>query len=167
MTLYKVSRFIAILATATFAGLMYCFLVVVDRMLAVLDAKTYAMVMQELIKAADVPPVVPIVVILILISSLSMIISLRKHIKSRAFILSLTGFLVFFVFSFLVTVVLNVPVNNYIASWNPGNPPSDWSQTRATWDSFNYWRVGSSFIALICFILASRQDPVIKEIDAK
>lgn len=53
-----------------------------------------------------------------------------------AFALSLSG-LVLSIGDMLVTVLVNVPINREVQSWQPDAPPAEWKRLRDRWESFH------------------------------
>ena len=60
--------------------------------------------------------------------------------------------------SILLSVVVEVPINNVIANLDPANPPKNWQTLRAKWDRFHGYRnilLLAAFIFLIYGIVAA------------
>jgi uncharacterized membrane protein len=53
-----------------------------------------------------------------------------------------------------LTREVNLPLNAYTESWNPGALPPDWEQTRRAWSQANMWRSGASATAFVLSVLA-------------
>jgi hypothetical protein len=53
-----------------------------------------------------------------------------------AFALSLAGF-VLCMGDMLVTVLVNVPINGEVQSWQPDAPPAEWKRLRDRWERFH------------------------------
>ncbi|UUZ79343.1 DUF1772 domain-containing protein [Paenibacillus sp. P26] len=71
----------------------------------------------------------------------------------------LTGSLLLIAGSFLVTVMLSVPLNDRLASVEPGSLDGArlWAQYVVRWTAWNHVRTISALAALLSFILALRQ----------
>jgi len=149
----KISWLISALATALFTGLMACFIIAIDPTLSELDGSTYATVMQKLIQHADHPPLVPMMVIASIVAPPFTLYFLRQQRSSAAFKWTLTAF-IFAIIVLLITVGLNVQINNYISSWNPASVPADWSAKREAWHQLNLYRTPASALALIGHLMA-------------
>lgn len=154
-SILKASSFISILFTGLFSGLMACFLIAIDPTLHELDGATYTTVMQKLIEHADHPPLVPLMVIISLVAPLVSLYLLRAKPRSRVFVYTLAGFLLFLIVLF-ITVVLNVPINTTIQSWDPHNLPNDWATKRDAWHTLNLFRTPAATLALFCHIWAAQ-----------
>ena len=53
-----------------------------------------------------------------------------------AFVLSLTA-LVLFLGDMLVTILVHVPINGKVQSWQPDAPPAEWALLRDRWERFH------------------------------
>jgi uncharacterized membrane protein len=58
---------------------------------------------------------------------------------------------VYFAAVFWVTRTVNVPINDELASWQPGSPPDGWKSARDTWNQSNLVR---TVAAVVCFAAA-------------
>jgi uncharacterized membrane protein len=154
MSVMRIAQFVSIIFTGLFTGLMLTFLIVIQRTLDTLTATEYTKVMQQLINAADNPPIVPLIVIISLVAPLITLFHLRHQARSLAFLLTLASWLIFFVGAFLVTIILNVPINTAISGWSLSNPPADWMNYRDQWGTFSYIRTPVSAISFILHIAA-------------
>lgn len=152
MTTAHIALIIGALFTALFGGLMFTFIVVIQRLLNPLSASEYTSTMKRLIKAADVPPVVPIVVIIGMIAPVIALLGMGSD--SPAFAPTLIGTILYWVGAFGVTMVLNVPINNAISkTWSIDNPPADWQTMRNRWNRLSWIRTPASVIASILMMI--------------
>jgi uncharacterized membrane protein len=55
---------------------------------------------------------------------------------SAAFALSLAGLLLC-IGDMLVTVLVNVPINREVQTWQPNAPPAEWKRLRDRWERFH------------------------------
>lgn len=71
----------------------------------------------------------------------------------------LAGGLLYFVGSFLVTIVFNVPLNDALAAVNPASSEGAmvWQDYLTRWTVWNHVRTIASLASMACFILALRQ----------
>lgn len=152
-TSIKISWLISVLATALFTGLMSCFIIAIDPTLAELDGAAYATVMQKLIQHADKPPLVPLMVVVSLLAPPFTLFFLRQQRATGAFRWTLVAFLCSIVV-LLITIVLNVPINTYISSWDPQKLPEDWAAKRDAWHQLNVYRTPASALALLFHLVA-------------
>jgi uncharacterized membrane protein len=52
------------------------------------------------------------------------------------------------------TIVLNVPINNYVKTWDIANPPADWENARSTWNFLNAIRTPINLVSFLLLIWA-------------
>jgi uncharacterized membrane protein len=66
------------------------------------------------------------------------------------------GSLLYFVGTFLVTMIFNVPLNNRLAAVNPDSAEGKavWAQYLSVWTAWNHVRTAASLAAAALFILA-------------
>jgi uncharacterized membrane protein len=154
MSTQRVALLVAVLFAGLFAGLMFTFSVVIERVMVTLSASEYTKVMQGLIRGADVPPIVPAVVIVAWLAPLVALWQMRHDRTDPAFRLTLIGWIIFTAGVFVFTVAFNLPINQQITQWSIQSPPSDWAQLRDRWDQYNLIRTPASILAFLCFTLA-------------
>ena len=51
------------------------------------------------------------------------------------------------------SIILEVPINNRIASWTKGTPPADWKTFRSRWDLLHRWRMVLLTIAFALLVV--------------
>ena len=71
-----------------------------------------------------------------------------RRIHKTAFSFYIISFLLM-VITLLITVGVEVPIDNQIKTWTAGNLPADWESLRHKWDSFHTARTFTS-IASVC-----------------
>jgi uncharacterized membrane protein len=83
--------------------------------------------------------------------------ALRRGTPGDTYLLS--GAALYFIGTFGVTIVCNVPLNNALAKRTPDDPdaPRAWGDYVARWTFWNHGRTAAATAALACFILAMRQ----------
>jgi uncharacterized membrane protein len=152
----KISHLIYTFGTGLFAGLLYAFAQGVVPMLNSLTGPEYAKVERGLIVALDAFPTGVIVVATIsMLLPLYTLIKLRKHRSTPFWKLTFWGWFLFFFGVSLFTIVLNVPINEYVKTWNITNPPTDWEMARQNWHSLNNIRTPINLISFLLFIWAA------------
>jgi uncharacterized membrane protein len=156
MRAIKIIHFISTFGVGLFAGLLYTFAQGVLPTLNHLDASTYATVEQGLIVSLDAFPtgVITIATIAMLLP-LYTLIRLWHARHSLFWRLTLIAWLLFFFGVGLFTILLNVPINNYVKTWNPATPPADWEQARATWSMLNTIRTPINLVSFALLLWAS------------
>ncbi len=143
-----------------FAGLLYAFQQGVIPTLNALTAAEYAKVEQGLIRALDAFPTgVIVVATLSMLLPLYPLIRLWKRRESRYWRLTLLGWALFFFGVGLFTITLNVPINNYVLTWDPAAPPADWESARANWNTLNAIRTPINYLSFLVMIWAAFEAP--------
>lgn len=143
-----------------FAGLLYTFEQGVIPVLTTLNAAEYTRVEQGLIRALDAFPTGVIAV-----ASLSMLLPLYplvrlwKNRHTAYWRLTALGWALFFFGVSLFTIVLNVPINNAVLTWDPAAPPADWENARTTWNNLNAIRTPINYLSFLLMIWAAFEAP--------
>lgn len=73
------------------------------------------------------------------------------------------GSLILMVITLLITVGVEVPIDNQIKTWTPETVPSDWTDIRATWKQFHALRTLTSVLCFACLsvgVVIDRSDVV-------
>jgi uncharacterized membrane protein len=161
----KISHLIYTFGTGLFAGLLYAFEQGVIPMLNSLNGTEYAKVEKGLIINLDGFPTGVIVIATIsMLLPLYPIIKLRKQRQSNFWKLTFAGWLLFCFGVSVFTIVLNVPVNEYVKTWDIANPPADWEAAREKWNLLNKIRTPLNLISFLLFIWAAYD---INEVESK
>ncbi len=144
-------------ATGLFAGLLWTFAVGVNPLYATLDGPTYASIQQKMIGTIDagIPPVLILTAVAPLVAPITL--GVTRQWRTPVFALTLSAFLLYMLGVMVFTVVLNVPINNVILSWDPAAPPADWAQARDEWDRLNAIRTPISVLAFVLYLAALTQ----------
>ena len=88
-----------------------------------------------------------------LISSVVLLVMLYLQRRDRAFYLAGASF-VLMAIALIVTLTVNVPIDNEINRWTVTTLPADWMATRDRWEAFHTLRTFASIVALL-FAVAS------------
>jgi uncharacterized membrane protein len=111
------------------------FLAIVDRM-----NRNMAPVMTVLMPAAALS-IVPVLI-------------LSYQVQPRTFYLTLAGSLCFIV-ALLITVLVEVPIVEQIATWTVPTLPNNWQQLRDRWSKFHIIRVVAGFAGLVFLVVGA------------
>jgi uncharacterized membrane protein len=88
--------------------------------------------------------------------AVSLALTITAGVQGRAACAILAGFAVLAtVTNILATVRGDLPINVAMASWRADNPPPDWEEHRARWDTFNRIRTVAAVAALVLLAVAS------------
>ncbi|MEW6753398.1 MAG: DUF1772 domain-containing protein [Candidatus Latescibacterota bacterium] len=156
MTDIRLTHAVYTFGTALFAGLLYAFEQGVIPALRGLTASEYTRMEQALIHHLDAFPTGVIAVATVsMLLPLYPLIRLRGS-RDRAFWkLTFAGWLLFCFGVGVFTIVLNVPVNEYVKTWSSASPPADWQAARDRWNTLNHIRTPLNLVSLACYIWAS------------
>jgi uncharacterized membrane protein len=69
-------------------------------------------------------------------------------------LLFFAGVLVYFIGSFIVTVRIHIPMNEYIATWSPRSPPEEWSTVQTRWTRWNHIRAAAALLSFTLYVAA-------------
>lgn len=61
--------------------------------------------------------------------------------------------LLLIIITLLITVWIEVPIDNQIKLWTASTTPSDWEAIRAKWQLFHSLRTGTSLMSFACFAI--------------
>ena len=154
MRILRIALLTSLFFTGIFAGLMFTFMLVIQRMLATLSASEYTQIMQGLIHGADNPPVVPAIVMVAVVAPLVALFQLRHNRQTLVFRLTLIAWIIFVAGVLIVTVGFNAPINEIIVKWSSQSPPADWMQIRDRWNALNIIRTPASVLSFLLFSIA-------------
>jgi uncharacterized membrane protein len=163
----KTVHWVAMFTVGLFAGLLYTFAQGVLPTLDQLDARAYAMVERGLVTNLDAFPTGVIgVATIAMLAPLYPLIRFWRRRDSAYWRLTLLAWLLFFFGVGLFTIVLNVPINNYVLSWDPANPPADWAEARSRWAMLNSIRTPINLISFGLLLWAAYELPRLEQSDA-
>jgi uncharacterized membrane protein len=89
-----------------------------------------------------------------LISSVVLLILLARRRRDAVFYLTVASF-VLMIGALVITLVVNVPIDNDIARWTPNTLPADWTAIRDRWELFHALRTTASVAALGCVVASA------------
>jgi uncharacterized membrane protein len=81
------------------------------------------------------------------------VVQAREETRSTAFALSAAG-LLGQVASLAVTARYELPINSWVLTWSPTDPPQGWQTARDRWDRFHTIRTATSVAGLGCLAAA-------------
>ncbi|GIK72936.1 MAG: hypothetical protein BroJett021_19240 [Chloroflexota bacterium] len=143
-----------------FAGLLYTFEQGVIPTLNTLTAAEYAKVEQGLIRSLDAFPTGVIVVAnLSMLLPLYPLVRLWRERRTTYWRLTALGWGLFFFGVGVFTIVLNVPINNAVLTWDPAAPPADWQTLRDQWNRLNAIRAPINYVSFLLMIWAAFEMP--------
>ncbi len=151
----QIAHTAAVFGIGLFAGLLYTFEQGVIPTLKTLNAEQYTLIQQQLIRSLDAFPTGVIVVAnLAMLLPLYPLIRLWKQRQTAYWRLTALGWMLFFFGVGVFTIALNVPINNYVLSWDAAMPPADWEAARANWNTLNSIRTPINYISFLLMLWA-------------
>jgi len=137
-------QFISILLTALVTGVFWGTWLGLSRSMALLTPETFLTVGHTMIGNLGT-----IMAILMPAAILSVVVVLYLLYRARsgALYLTLAGF-VCFVIALLITLIVEVPIDNLIAGWTVASLPANWQQLRDRWELFHAIRSWVSVLGL-------------------
>jgi uncharacterized membrane protein len=69
-------------------------------------------------------------------------------------LLFLAGTVVYLAGTFLVTLGVHIPMNDYIATWSPISPPDEWAAVQARWARWNHVRTTAALVSFALYLAA-------------
>ncbi len=141
---HRIITYFGLVLTALVMGVFWGTWFTLTRSLDTFEAPAFLQIGQTIIANVAWP-----MRILMPTTLLLMIGSLITHPtrRSRSFSLLITGF-VLMVVTLMITLLVEVPIDNMIAVWTVDTIPSDWKDARLTWDRFHALR---TFTAIASF----------------
>jgi uncharacterized membrane protein len=145
--------FLLMLVTGVFWGTWFS----LSRSMEVFSADEFIHIGKAIIANLALPMkiIMPSCILLMLLS-----IGIYPQKKSPGFYFALTAFL-FLLISLLITLLVEVPVDNQIKQWTASTVPSNWQAIRDHWELFHTLRTFSS-LASFGFYSASIFKPIQK-----
>ena len=140
----KLAQFSTIILFALVMGVFWGTWFALSRSIAAFRPQTFLDIGQTAIRNLAVP--MRILVPLALVSALILLALLPK--RSAAFALAVAGFMLM-VCALLVTLAVEVPIDNQIKLWTVATFPADWQAVRDRWEFYHALRTFVSIVALV------------------
>lgn len=159
----RISHLLYTFSIGIFAGLLYTFEKGVIPSLDLLNGQGYAVLEQALIKNIDATLSGFIfLAVLGMLLPLYPLIRLWRYRYTSFWKLTFIAWILFCFGVSVFTMILNVPINNYVKTWNSANPPADWQTARDNWNELNTIRTPINILSFALLIWAGFK---IKEIE--
>lgn len=68
--------------------------------------------------------------------------------------LLLAGVVIYLIGTFAVTILIHIPMNDYIATWSTTSPPDDWAAVRSRWALWNHGRTTAALVSFVLYLAA-------------
>jgi hypothetical protein len=137
-------QFISILLLALVTGVFWGTWLGLSRSMASLSPETFLTVGHTMI--ANLGTIMAILMPAAMLAVLPVLYLLYRE-RTGAFYLTLAGFVLFIV-ALLITLIVEVPIDNQIEGWTVATLPADWQQLRDRWEWFHFVRSWVSVLGL-------------------
>jgi uncharacterized membrane protein len=123
-----------------------------SRTMSRLSADTFVAVGHEMIRNLGVP--MAILLPLALLSALVTLVLLGREARAAAFWWLLAGFLLM-VAALVITLAVEVPIDNKIETWTVATLPGDWRSIQSRWEMFHTIRTFLSIAAVVAATISA------------
>lgn len=147
----KAVQFINVFLFALVTGVFWGTWFSLSRSIGFIPPQTFLDIGHTMIRNLAVP--MAILLPLTILTTLLVAIALWQRRRKRAFYLETAG-LALLVASLVITLTVNVPIDNEIKRWTVDSLPSNWEAVRDRWETFHEIRTFAS-LAGFGFVLAS------------
>jgi hypothetical protein len=137
-------QFISILLLALVTGVFWGTWLGLSRSMASLTPEVFLTVGHTMI--ANLGTIMAILMPAAILAVLPVLYLLYRE-RAGAFYLTLAGFLLFIV-ALLITLIVEVPIDNQIEGWTVATLPANWQQLRDRWEWFHFLRSWVSVLGL-------------------
>jgi uncharacterized membrane protein len=145
----EIWQFINIFLTALVTGVFWGSWLGLSRSIASLAPETFLAIGHSMI--GNLGPVMPILMPAAMLTTLPVLYLVYGR-RSKAFYPTLAG-LALFIVALLITLLVEVPIDNQIAEWTATTLPTNWQQLRDRWEWFHVIRSWAS-VAGLALLLA-------------
>jgi hypothetical protein len=147
----EIWQFISILLSALVTGVFWGTWLSLSRSIALLTPETFLTIGHTMI--GYLGTVMAILMPAAILATLPVLFLLYRR-RSRALYPTLVGFS-FFAIALVVTLIVEVPIDNQIEAWTVASLPANWQQLRDRWELFHVIRTWVSVIGLALLILGA------------
>ncbi|WP_043097016.1 anthrone oxygenase family protein [Kallotenue papyrolyticum] len=144
----RIAQFVNVLLLALVTGVFWGTWLGLSRSMAALSPQTFVEVGHVMI--ANLGPVMAILMPLALLSTIP-VLWLQARWRSRILYATLAG-LALFVVALLITLIVEVPIDNQIRAWTVATLPADWQALRDRWEVFHELRSWASVVGLALIV---------------
>lgn len=147
---WKVATFAGLFLLALVTGVFWGTWFTLTRSIETIPAGEFIHIGQTIIRNVEWPMriLMPACILFMIVSA-----SLVTKKNSARFYLSVTACLLI-VIALLITLLVEVPIDNQIRTWRTETVPADWTTLRARWQLFHTARTFVSLVSLASLIMA-------------
>lgn len=145
----NILRFLTLLLLALIAGVFWGTWFTLTRSLETFSAAEFIHIGKTIIANVAFPMriIMPLAMILLALS-----LWFYPDKRSAGFYWSIAAF-IFLIVTLLITVGVEVPIDNQIRRWQASSMPFDWEAIRSRWKYFHAWRTLTALASLTCFLI--------------
>jgi len=147
----EIWQFISILLSALVTGVFWGTWLGLSRSMASLTPETFLSIGHAMI--GNLGLIMAILMPAAILATLPVLFLLYRR-RSRALYPTLVGFALV-VIALVVTLIVEVPIDNQIEAWTVASLPTNWQQLRDLWELFHVIRTWVSVIGLALLILGA------------
>ncbi|GEM_PF-757942 len=151
MNLLNLSRFINLLSTGLLTGILFGDRWGTTPVRPTLSASCFTQFQQGL--HLNYVPLMPILMGISILSGVTASLLLRRFFKSRDFLFTAAGTLCI-AGVFILTLIVNVPINNALMTWQITAPPPDWQELWRPWEQSHTVRTVVAVAGFVCQTMA-------------
>jgi uncharacterized membrane protein len=147
----EIWQFISILLSALVTGVFWGTWLGLSRSIALLTSETFLTIGHAMI--GNLGLIMAILMPAAILATLPVLFLLYRR-RSGALYPTLVGFALFII-ALMVTLIVEVPIDNQIEAWTVASLPANWQQLRDRWELFHVIRTWVSVIGLALLILGA------------
>jgi uncharacterized membrane protein len=136
----RVWQFVNIFLSALVAGVFWGPWLGLSRSIASFPPETFLAIGKTMI--GNLAPVMPILMLAAITSTLPVLVILYRR-RSKALFPMVIAFGLF-ISALMITLIVEVPIDNQIKQWSAGSLPENWQQLRDRWETFHVMRTFAS-----------------------
>jgi len=143
----KIAEFATLMLIALVMGVLWGTWFTLTRSIADFSAAEFIHIGKTIIANVAIPMriIMPATLLMMIITIL-----LSRRVNTASFYLYILSFLLMVV-TLIITVAVEVPIDNKIKTWTEATVPANWQALRHTWDQFHTARTFTSIAGLAFF----------------
>jgi uncharacterized membrane protein len=147
----KIWQFISIFLLALVTGVFWGPWLGLSRSIATFQPEVFLAVGHRMIR--NLAPIMPFLMPAAMLS-LAPVLVLSYSERPQTFYLNLAA-LALFIVALLITLIVEVPIDNQIMKWTAATLPPNWQQLRNRWETFHVIRTFASIAGLALVLIAA------------
>ena len=147
----KIWELVSVFLSALVAGVFWGPWLGLSRSITTFSADVFLAIGHQMIR--NLAPVMPFLMPAAILSIVPVLV-LSFHQRPQTFYFTLVGFALFIV-ALLVTLIVEVPIDNRIKTWTVATIPDNWQQLRDRWETFHVVRTAASVAGLLLLLIGA------------